>query len=88
MKQLLRVAEAARSLNTSRARCYEFAPKGHLSVVRLGRRIRFDPEQLKDFLANGGFRLAVPSAEERTCAIHVGLATRHTLRFNSHPHGT
>ena len=88
MKQLLRVSEAARCLNISRARCYELARKGHLLVVRLGSQIRFDPEQLESLLVNGGFSLAVPSAEGRTCTIpeghnlqtsrHAGLATRHT----------
>ena len=88
MKQLLCVSETARFLNISRARCYELARKGHLLVVRLGSQIRFDAEQLQNFLVNGGFSLAVRSAEGRTCTIpeghnlqtsrHAGFATRHT----------
>ena len=88
MKQLLRVSETARFLNISRARCYELARKGPLPVVRLGSQICFDREQLENFLAIGGFTLAVLSAEGRTCAIpeghnlptsrHAGLATQHT----------
>ena len=81
MKQLLCVSEAARFLNISRARCYEFARQGHLPVVQLDRRIRFDPEQLENFLVNGGFSLAVPSAEGWTCTIPEGhniQTSRHT----------
>lgn len=80
MKQLLCISETARFLNISRARCYELARKGHLLVVQLGSQIRFDAEQLENFLVNGGFSWAVPSAEGQTCAMsgHAGLATRHT----------
>jgi hypothetical protein len=78
MKQLLRVSEAARFLNISRARCYELARKGDF-----GRRIGFDPEQLENFLINGGFSFVVPSADGGHARFTWG-SPRDTLR-NSNP---
>lgn len=44
----------ARRLGISRWRVYELARTNQLPVVRLGRSQRFDPQQVENFVRNGG----------------------------------
>lgn len=53
-KTLLEIPEVAERLSVSRARAYELARNGLLPVVRLGRQLRVDPEQLDEWLKAGG----------------------------------
>ena len=51
---LLTVPQVARLLNVSEARTRELARQNLLPVVRLGRQLRFDPDALEAWIADGG----------------------------------
>jgi excisionase family DNA binding protein len=56
-KALESMEYAARRLNVSEQRAYQMAREGILPegvVVRLGRQIRVDPDELECFIKNGG----------------------------------
>ena len=55
MRRLLTAVEAAQLLAITPARFYELARSGRLpGVVRLGRQVRVDADQLEAFIATGG----------------------------------
>ena len=51
---LLTVPEVARLLNVSEARTRELARQHLIPVVRLGRQLRFDPDAIQAWIADGG----------------------------------
>jgi excisionase family DNA binding protein len=53
-KELLTLDQTAKVLRVKYARAAELAREGVLPVVRLGRQIRVDPDQLSDFVSKGG----------------------------------
>lgn len=53
-ERLINVKQMAKLLGVSKHRVYEMAKKGLLPVCRLGRQVRFDPVQIKEWLAQGG----------------------------------
>jgi excisionase family DNA binding protein len=53
-KELLTLDQTAKVLKVKYARAAELARDGLLPVVRLGRQIRVDPDQLNEFISNGG----------------------------------
>ena len=53
-RRLFTIREAAARLGVGEWRAYQLARIGVLPVVRLGRSIRVDPEQLDAFIARGG----------------------------------
>ena len=57
MKEQLTIEEVARILKVSSSRAYELARTGRIPVVRLGRTVRVDPDQLSEWLARGGSAL-------------------------------
>jgi len=57
-KKLITVEQAADILNVSVDRVYAIARENILPVVRIGRQIRVDPEQLDEFIASGGQNFA------------------------------
>ena len=63
---LLSVDEAAEALGTgfNRRRVYRLIATGILPVVRLGRQVRIDAEQLRDFVRSGGRALPAGSPVE------------------------
>jgi len=52
--QLLTLEQTARVLTVTHSRAAELARQGVLPVVRLGRQIRVNPDDLNQFIANGG----------------------------------
>ncbi len=52
--QLLTLEETARVLTVTYARAAELARQGVIPVVRLGRQIRVNPDDLNQFIASGG----------------------------------
>ena len=54
MARLLRITEVADLLSITPSRAYELARRGLLPVVRLGRQVRVDREQLAAFITAGG----------------------------------
>lgn len=56
-KELLTLEQAARVLKVRYPRAAELAREGIIPVVRLGRQVRIDPEQLDEFILTGGKRL-------------------------------
>lgn len=53
-RNLMTVPEVAAILGISVERTYALAREGILPVVRLGRQIRLDPEQLDNWISRGG----------------------------------
>jgi excisionase family DNA binding protein len=53
-KQLLTLEEIARILKVKYPRAAELARDGIIPVVRLGRQVRVDPDQLTEFISGGG----------------------------------
>ena len=53
-RDLLTLREAASILRVKYPRAAELAREGIIPVVRLGRQVRIDPDQLDMFLQNGG----------------------------------
>lgn len=51
---LLTPEETAQVLNVSRDRVYRMAREGLLPVVKVGRLLRFDKEQLRKWIESGG----------------------------------
>jgi excisionase family DNA binding protein len=64
--RLLRAREVAAMLNLSSAhRVYDLARRGMIPSVRIGRLLRFDPEALQTWIAQGGTpATAIPNGEE------------------------
>lgn len=52
--KLLTATETAQILNVKEERVYQMVRSGIIPVVRLGRQIRFDKEQLERWIAAGG----------------------------------
>jgi excisionase family DNA binding protein len=52
--ELLTLEQTARVLHVTYARAAELAREGIIPVVRLGRQVRVDPDELRNFIANGG----------------------------------
>jgi len=52
--KLLKVSEVAAILDVSVARAYELCRENILPHVRLGRQLRVDPDQLQEWIKNGG----------------------------------
>lgn len=66
------VRYAAQRLNISEQRVYQLVREGVLPdgvVVRLGRQVRIDPDQLEDFIRKGGRALAGGWKKERNSVI-------------------
>ena len=57
-ERLLTIPQVAAILNVTTARVYEMTRSGLLPVVRLGRQVRVDQEQLRDWIDQGGRPLA------------------------------
>lgn len=55
--KLLRIPEVAKILDVSVERAYQLARTEAIPVVRLGRQLRVDAEQLRRWMQNGGARL-------------------------------
>lgn len=53
-KELLTLTQAARVLKVGYPRAAELAREGVIPVVRLGRQVRVDPDQLTEFISSGG----------------------------------
>ena len=53
-KRLLRVSEVATILDLSESRVYDLCRRGILPVVRVGRQIRVDSQQIEEFIRTGG----------------------------------
>lgn len=53
-KILETVEYAAKRLNISTQRAYQLARESVIPVVRLGRQIKIDPEELEKFIKDGG----------------------------------
>jgi excisionase family DNA binding protein len=53
-KRLLSAYEVAELLNDTRPHVLEMAREGLLPCVRLGRKVRFDPEVVQEFIRTGG----------------------------------
>jgi excisionase family DNA binding protein len=53
-KELLTLEEAARVLRVKYGRAAELARLGVIPVVRLGRQVRVNPDDLNRFIASGG----------------------------------
>jgi len=51
---LLKAKDVAELLSVKPSRVYELARRGLLPCVRLGRNVRFDPEQIRQWVENGG----------------------------------
>jgi putative molybdopterin biosynthesis protein len=66
---LLTVKEVAGVLRVPIPRAYGLARNGIIPVVRIGRQIRIDPEQLSDFISNGGRALAGGWRRENQTAV-------------------
>ena len=62
--KLLRLAEVASMLDVPAARVYEMARRGILPVVRMGRQLRVDPEQLEGWIAAGGQSLPIDDSSD------------------------
>lgn len=61
---LLKVAEVAKRLRITRDRAYRWAQQGTIpGVVRVGRTVRINEDELESWLKSGGDR-AEPSGEE------------------------
>lgn len=56
--KLVKANVVARCLDITEARAYELAKLGLLPCVRIGRQVRFRPEQVEEFIANGGATLS------------------------------
>jgi excisionase family DNA binding protein len=52
--ELLTLEQAAQILHVTYNRAAELAREGIIPVVRLGRQIRVDPEELRAFISQGG----------------------------------
>ena len=52
--QLLTLEQTARVLTVTYSRAAELARQGVIPVVRIGRQIRVNPDDLNQFIANGG----------------------------------
>jgi excisionase family DNA binding protein len=62
--KLLRLGEVAEMLDVPPARVYEMARRGLLPVVRMGRQVRVDPEQLETWIEAGGQPLPVDDSSD------------------------
>lgn len=51
---LVKANVVAKKLDVSEARVYELAKLGLLPCVRMGRQVRFRPEEIDAFIASGG----------------------------------
>lgn len=51
---LLKANEVARRLNLDVQRVYDYARRGLIPSVRIGRILRFPPEKITEFIENGG----------------------------------
>lgn len=49
-ENLLRVPEIARLLSVSRAMAYELVERGEIKCIRIGRSVRVDPRDLREFV--------------------------------------
>ncbi|MDD3927037.1 MAG: helix-turn-helix domain-containing protein [bacterium] len=54
MEKLLTVANVAELLSIPPQRVYALCEKGIIPYIRVGRSLRFSPEQLERFIADGG----------------------------------
>lgn len=54
MKKLMTISEGAEVLNVPVERAYSMAREGLIPVVRLGRQVRLDPDQLEAWINEGG----------------------------------
>ncbi|GMA49223.1 hypothetical protein GCM10025857_05800 [Alicyclobacillus contaminans] len=54
VRRLLTMTEVAEICGVSVSRVYELAREGLIPVVRLGRQLRVDPEQLERWIQTGG----------------------------------
>lgn len=55
---LMKIPEAARLLDVPVDRCYAIAREGVIPVVRIGRQVRVDQDQLAAWIEGGGWDLA------------------------------
>lgn len=63
-RKLLTLQQAAEILNFSYAGAARLARMGILPIVRIGRQVRVDPDQLDNFIGQGGAATA-PAMSER-----------------------
>ena len=54
VNELLTLEDVARVLHVKYGRAAELGREGIIPVVRLGRQIRINPEELNSFIASGG----------------------------------
>jgi excisionase family DNA binding protein len=57
-EKLWTAAQAAEFLSLGKRRVYQLAGAGLLPTVWIGRGVRFDPDAIRAFVAQGGQRLA------------------------------
>lgn len=63
-KSLESIEYAERRLKARRAQIYAWVRQGLLPAVRIGRLIRFDPDQLDEFIRRGGKALLGKTKKE------------------------
>jgi len=57
--RLMTASQTAKLLNISKHRLYDLAKRGIVPHVRLGRQVRFDKNQIEDWIARGGTPLKI-----------------------------
>lgn len=62
--KLLKLPEVASMLDVPSARVYEMARRGLIPVVRMGRQLRVNPEELSNWIAAGGQTLPGDEADD------------------------
>jgi excisionase family DNA binding protein len=60
MEPLLSIAQAAGFLGVSRWQIYRLIERGELPAVRVGGRLRFVPEELREYLERNRIREPAP----------------------------
>lgn len=58
---LMTVDQAAEYLQISRRQVYNLVARGELPIVRVGQRVRFEPDALRSALHAGSEREAIPT---------------------------
>jgi excisionase family DNA binding protein len=62
--KLLSAAELAARFGVPKGRVYELAERGALQTIRIGRLIRFRPDEVEAFMSRGGERATRAGGDE------------------------
>ena len=71
---LMKIPEVARVLDVPVDRCYALAREGVIPVVRIGRQVRVDQDQLDAWIAGGGRELGVQGEGDDEVSPDLGVA--------------